>query len=115
MREIEALRWQIHRIKGLSPPPGQPQTNSPELPMVIVGTKSDLIGEREVTRDVMTQLSTIWGCPFYETSAKNNWNVNEVFDEIVKQMRTKVPAVVDRDRRVREKKKTKSHKPCVLM
>lgn len=110
MREIEALRWQIHRIKGLSPPPGQPQTNSPQLPMVIVGTKSDLIGEREVTREVMTQLSEVWGCPFYETSAKNNWNVNEAFDEIVKQMRTKIPAVIERKR-----EKKKKPRQCVLM
>lgn len=90
MREIEALRFQIHRIRGLQPPAGSPTANSPLLPIVIVGTKSDLIGEREVSREVMTQLSRMWGCPFYETSAKNNWNVNEVFEEIVKQMQTKL-------------------------
>ncbi len=59
--------------------------------MVIVGAKSDLIGEREVSRELMTELSQQWGCPFYETSSKNNWNVNEVFEEIVREMRAKIP------------------------
>jgi len=106
MREIESLRWQIHRIKGLSPPPGSPTANSPQLPIVIVGTKSDLISEREVSRDLMTQLSQQWGCPFYETSSKNNWNVNEVFEEIVKQMRVKIlEPVPKRQSNVQKKKK----------
>ncbi|KAG8888901.1 Ras- protein rsr1 [Tulasnella sp. 332] len=106
IREIEALRWQIHRIKGLSPPPGQPTANSPDLPIVVVGTKSDLIGEREVGRDVLHQITQMWGCPIFETSAKNNWNVDEVFEDIVKQMRMKLPeeATKPRDKKKKDPK-----------
>ncbi|KAG9011080.1 Ras- protein rsr1 [Tulasnella sp. JGI-2019a] len=111
IREIEALRWQIHRIKGLSPPPGQPTSNSPDLPIVVVATKSDLIGEREVGRDVLHQITAMWGCPIFETSAKNNWNINEVFEDIVRQMRTKIPDVVVRRR---EKDKKKKDPKCII-
>jgi len=97
MREVEFLRHQIHRIKGVAPPTAAGSSSDPSpsvaspLPIVIVGAKSDLISEREVSRDLMTKLSQQWGCPFYETSAKNNWNVNEAFEEVVRQMRAKIP------------------------
>ncbi|KAG8904094.1 Ras- protein rsr1 [Tulasnella sp. 403] len=112
MREVEYLRHHIYRIKGVTPPSGsstgEPVPQSP-LPIVIVGTKSDLISEREVSRSVMAKCSQQWGCPFYETSAKNNWNVTEVFDEIVRQMRAKIP-----EDEIMRKKKRKGTK-CVIM
>jgi hypothetical protein len=104
MRELEMLRQQIHLIKGIptSPIPA-PATSGPSTPMapsfqnsrqstttgpaipggrgvmgiplVVVGTKSDLTHEREVSRELITRMSTLWGVPFYETSAKRNWNV----------------------------------------
>jgi len=113
MREVEALRWRIHQIKALTPPSNAPNQNAPQLPIVIVGTKSDLIGEREVSREFMTQLSQQWGCPFYETSSKNNWNVNEVFEEVIRQMRVKVPEPVAK-RPIPVPKKKKGPK-CLVM
>lgn len=112
MREVEALRYQIHQIKGVTPSSAAGSSSyqsSPSLPIVIVGAKSDLISEREVSRDLMTKLSQQWGCPFYETSAKNNWNVNEVFEEIVRQMRTKLPG----EEKTRKKKRKGTG--CVVM
>lgn len=104
IREIENLRQQIYRVKAI-PLPGprkaassRPHTSHGEpsgaptrdpsttsalslntVPLVIVGTKSDLQGEREVSREAVTRLATLWGVPFYETSAKRNWNVSAVF------------------------------------
>ncbi|KAG8929726.1 Ras- protein rsr1 [Tulasnella sp. 419] len=113
MREVELLRQRIYRIKGMNPPipssDGTP-TLSP-IPMVIVGTKSDLIAEREVSRDVMNKLTTLWGIPFYETSAKNDWNITEVFVEIVRQMKVKVGPEED----ALSRRKRKSQKHCIVM
>jgi len=112
MREVEFLRQRIYRIKGIEMPEVGSSTGpmmSP-LPIVIVGAKSDLISEREVSRDLMTQLSQSWGAPFYETSAKNNWNVNEVFEEIVRQMRAKIPE----EEKIRKQKKRGTPK-CDVM
>lgn len=72
-------------------PDSSPVSSESTLPIVIVGAKSDLISEREVSRELMASLSQEWGCPFYETSAKMNWNVNEVFEEIVHQIRSRIP------------------------
>ncbi|KAG9040913.1 Ras- protein rsr1 [Tulasnella sp. UAMH 9824] len=103
MRDVEFLRQQIYRVRGelaltdsfhKVPVPdagSDPESATSTLPIVIVGAKSDLISEREVSRPVMASLSQEWGCPFYETSAKMNWNVNEVFEEIVRQIRARIP------------------------
>ena len=50
-----------------------------KVPIVVVGTKSDLTAEREVQRSAIEALATRWNLPFYETSAKKNWHVNDVF------------------------------------
>ncbi|KAF9516922.1 hypothetical protein BS47DRAFT_583040 [Hydnum rufescens UP504] len=122
MREVENLRQQIFRIKGLPVPPpvdtnirpstsrtingrGQqdimpldrfhhnPTTSelSHSIPLVIVGTKSDLTAEREVSREMVTRMATLWGVPFYETSSKRDVNVEAVFNDIVRQMKVKYP------------------------
>lgn len=60
-------------------------------PIVVVGTKLDLVNEREVQRSTIESLSSRWEIPFYETSAKRNWHVTEVFEDLLRQMRVKFP------------------------
>ena len=67
-----------------------------------MGTKSDLNAEREVDSELIKSLATRWELPFYETSAKRNWHVTDVFEDLVRQMRERVPIEAtrkDRDRR----------------
>jgi GTPase SAR1 family protein len=78
VREVENLRTQIHRVKG--------HTSAP-IPMVLVGTKADLGSEREVSRETMQALADKWRVPYYETSAKRNWGIASVFEDVVRQMR----------------------------
>lgn len=78
VREVENLRTQIQRVKG----PG-----AGNIPMVLVGTKADLGPDREVSRETMQALADKWRVPYYETSAKRNWGINAVFEDIVRQMR----------------------------
>ncbi|KAF5375585.1 hypothetical protein D9757_008539 [Collybiopsis confluens] len=99
LKEVDHLRKQIYQIKGDSGP----------IPIVVVGTKLDLVSEREVHQNTIKALASRWGLPFYETSAKRNWHVSEVFESLVRQMRTRYP--------LEEKTPTRKKKQigCVIM
>jgi Ras-related protein Rap-1A len=75
---------------------------------VVVGTKSDLVNEREVQLTTISNLSQRWNLPFFETSAKKNWHVSDVFEDLVRQMRNRYP-----EDPVKTKKK--SHHKCTVM
>jgi len=98
LREVDNLRQQIYRIKG----------GSTTVPIVVVGTKSDLVNEREVQLSTISNLSQRWNLPFFETSAKKNWHVSEVFEDLIRQMRNRYPEVP-------AKTKKKSHPKCIIM
>ena len=78
------------------------------VPIVVVGTKSDLVNEREVQLSTISNLSQRWNLPFFETSAKRNWHVNDVFEDLVRQMRNRYPLDP-----IKAKKKT--HRQCIIM
>ncbi|KAF7789806.1 hypothetical protein EIP86_000752 [Pleurotus ostreatoroseus] len=96
LHELDNIRQQIQHIRG-----GEPDT-----PIVVVGTKMDLYNEREVTSSSIQELVTSWKLPFYETSAKKSWNINEVFEDLTRQMRKRYPNII-------AKKKRK--KDCLIM
>lgn len=76
LQELTQLRDQIIRIKG-----------DENFPLVIVGNKSDLEEDREVSRARAFQLSQLWGgTPYYETSARRRANVDEVFIDLCRQI-----------------------------
>ena len=58
------------------------------VPMVLVGNKCDLEGERQVSRSEGEELAKSWGCPFFETSAKLRENVDVIFEQIVREVRS---------------------------
>ncbi len=65
-------------------------------------------GEREVSSETMQEMAVKWGVPFYETSAKNGWHVNEVFHHLLLRMRKKYPAG-------EPKSKKRRRDQCVVM
>ncbi|XP_069474507.1 ras-related protein Rap-2b [Ambystoma mexicanum] len=74
-QDIKPMRDQIIRVKRCE-----------KVPMILVGNKVDLEGEREVSYGEGKALADEWNCPFLETSAKNKTSVDELFAEIVRQM-----------------------------
>ncbi len=53
--------------------------NEKDVCMILVGMKSDLSNERVVSIDEGRQKAELLGIKFFETSAKNYVNLNEVF------------------------------------
>lgn len=56
----------------------------------------------------MQELAVQWGLPFYETSAKKGWHVNEVFNHLLVRMRKRYPHGQPKNRRRRRDQ-------CVVM
>jgi Ras family len=76
LNELQELRSQIMRVKG-----------STNVPIVLVGNKSDLEEDRAVSRGRAFQVSQQWGrIPYYETSARRRANVDEVFKDLCRQI-----------------------------
>ena len=79
LNELSELREQIIRIK-----------DDENVPIVIVGNKSDLEEDRRVTRGHAFALSRSWdNVPYFETSARRKANVNEVFLNLCRQIMNK--------------------------
>lgn len=76
LAELTELREKIISIKG-----------DKNVPLVLVGNKSDLEDERRVSRKQAFAMSQSWGqCPYYETSARRRANVDEVFKDLCRQI-----------------------------
>jgi len=74
--EAVRLRDKVLRIK-----------NKPKVGMVFCGNKADLEHERQVPIEDGRNLAAKWGCPFFETSAKNHSNITETFEALVREVR----------------------------
>lgn len=74
--ELAGLREQIIRIK-----------DDPNVPLVMVGNKSDMEDDRVVPRARAFQLAQSWGQkPYFETSARRRTNVDEAFLNLTRQI-----------------------------
>ena len=78
--------------------------NYENVPMILVGNKSDLEVRRKVPTKEGEALAKEFGCMFYETSAALRHNVDDIYHEIVRCIRRKELA----DHRASKKS---SHKP----
>ncbi|KAA8909773.1 P-loop containing nucleoside triphosphate hydrolase protein [Sphaerosporella brunnea] len=78
-QELTPIRDAILRIKEVD-----------DVPLVIVGNKSDLEGDRQVSKNRANHLSRKWGnVPLYESSARRRQNVDEVFFNLTRQLMKK--------------------------
>lgn len=73
--ELAELREQIRRIK-----------EDDNVPMVLIGNKSDLEEDRAITRPRAFAISREWNIPYFETSARRRANVDEAFVDLCRQI-----------------------------
>jgi len=74
--EMNVFRDQIHRVK-----------DADHVPIVLAGNKCDLEDERQVSKQEAMDLAKQWVVPIYETSALARINVEEVFYDLVREIR----------------------------
>jgi GTPase SAR1 family protein len=78
MNEIPSIVDNILRVKDAS--------YANEVPIVICGNKMDITeSERVVTKEEGEEMASKCGVQFFESSGKNNINVDEVIDSIISQ------------------------------
>ena len=92
---IANMRDQLIRVK-----------DSENVPIILVGNKCDLVDSRAVTTDQGAQLAEQFHCKFLEASACTKQNVNEIFHELVREIRKTQPPK-------KESKKSKKH--CIII
>ncbi|KAL6150681.1 Ras- protein rsr1 [Exserohilum turcicum] len=115
--ELAELREQIRRIKEDS-----------NVPMVLIGNKSDLEEDRAVPRPRAFAISREWNVPYFETSARRRANVDEAFVDLCRQIirkdqmeRTRMappdsPRPGPRSRTHTGRPKRKAHRPhCTIL
>lgn len=77
--EITNFREHIYRCKD--------KDFSYKIPMVLCGNKLDLSIDRQVTTLEGKNLAKIFGCPFFESSAKMRYSIEEIWFELIKQIK----------------------------
>uniref|UniRef100_UPI00398F4EEB GTP-binding protein Rit1-like n=1 Tax=Pristiophorus japonicus TaxID=55135 RepID=UPI00398F4EEB len=60
-----------------------------DIPVVLVGNKSDLCNLRQVSKDEGAALAREFNCPFLETSAALRYFIDDVFHAMVREIRRK--------------------------
>ncbi|GAA5820320.1 hypothetical protein JCM11251_005572 [Rhodosporidiobolus azoricus] len=61
-------------------------TGRDNVPIVLVGNKSDLAVQRQVTKEEGAALAASWGAAFTESSARTAENVSKIFEQTIAQI-----------------------------
>jgi len=97
----QEFREQILRVKGDS-----------NIPFILVGNKADLSGSRQVQLATANNKATDWQVPYVETSAKTRENVDKVFYDLMREIRSRKVSDDSQGKTDKEKKKKKK---CVIL
>jgi len=97
----QEFREQILRVKSDS-----------NIPFILVGNKADLSGSRQVQLATANSKAAEWQVPYVETSAKTRENVDKVFYDLMREIRSR--KVSDDSQGKTDKVKNKKKKCCIL-
>eukprot|EP01103_Thecamoeba_quadrilineata_P018055 TRINITY_DN667_c0_g1_i1.p1 TRINITY_DN667_c0_g1~~TRINITY_DN667_c0_g1_i1.p1 ORF type:complete len:188 (-),score=37.31 TRINITY_DN667_c0_g1_i1:99-662(-) len=75
--EVSRFREQLLRV-----------VDADKVPIVLCGNKCDLDAQRKVTTQEGQSLANAFHCPFFEASAKTRVNVDEIWFQVVREVRT---------------------------
>lgn len=100
--EVDNMRDQILRVK-----------DNDVIPMVLVGNKCDLESQRTVQTKSGQELANKWQCGFLESSAKTKYNIDGIFNEIVRRVFS-AKSGGDGEGGSRQISKPPSKKRCIL-
>ncbi|KAM3829234.1 GTP-binding protein RAD [Vipera latastei] len=81
---------------------------SEDIPIILVGNKSDLVRSREVSVDEGRACAVVFDCKFIETSAALHHNVKDLFEGIIRQIRLRKDSKEDNARRMANTKRRES-------
>ncbi|KAK0148292.1 GTP-binding protein RAD [Merluccius polli] len=81
---------------------------SENIPIILVGNKSDLVRSREVSKDEGSACAVVFDCKFIETSASLHHNVLDLFQGIVRQIRLRRDTKEENARRMANCKRRES-------
>jgi GTPase KRas protein len=102
--EVSTFYQQIRRVKDRD-----------YFPAILVGNKCDLEGDRQVSSQEGKDLAKNFNCPFIETSAKQRIRVDDVFYNVVREIRRLNKEQETGNEAVDEESKNNSCCGCVLM
>jgi len=100
-QSTQEFREQILRVKG--------DTN---IPFILVGNKSDLTNSRKVQQATANNRAQQWQVPYVETSAKTRENVDKVFYDLMKEIKSRK---VSDDNQGKSEKERKKKKKCQIL
>ncbi|XP_072261101.1 GTP-binding protein Di-Ras1 [Pyxicephalus adspersus] len=105
IEELKPIYQQILQIKG----------SIESIPVMLVGNKCDET-QREVDTKDVEALAKEWKCAFMETSAKMNYNVKELFQELLNlEKKRNMSLNIDGKRSSKQKRAEKIKGKCSLM
>ncbi|XP_038049602.1 GTP-binding protein Di-Ras2-like isoform X2 [Patiria miniata] len=85
------------------------------IPIMLVGNKCD-DGNREVTIQEGMEQAKSWGCAFLETSAKTNYNVKELFQDLLQlEKRRTMSLHLETKKSKSQKRREKLKGKCTVM
>jgi len=100
-QSTQEFREQILRVKG--------DTN---IPFILVGNKADLTNSRKVQQTAANNRAAQWQVPYVETSAKTRENVDKVFYDLMREIRSRK---VSDDSQGKTDKPGKKKKKCQIL
>lgn len=96
------FREQILRVKS-----------DDHIPFLLVGNKCDLTDKRQVTSEEAMEKAQEWGVPYVETSAKTRENVDKVFFDLMREIRSR--KMDEGSKPAGKKKKGRIRRKCLIL
>jgi len=99
---LDEFREQILRVK-----------NAEDVPIILIGNKSDLQSNRHVRREQAVDKSTKWNKPYIETSAKTRENVDKAFFDLMREIKAR--KLAENNKPSSNKKDKKKKRKCIIL